>query len=206
MMRIPKALLTVVFASLSYAETLPAPQGQQDVLVIDHSWRSYRRDVSVKGVPEGPSSQTPIPNPTPRTDNQPASISGSNQGLSIPPPHPPILVTEYAYTLKLRNVGTKTVRGVGWDYIFIDPTSQQELGRHNFQSLVKIGKGSQSTVIHSSTSPPTRIVSESALHRNSRNPFTEQILITCLKYNDGTVWIADPSRQHDCQTSAVRRR
>jgi hypothetical protein len=123
----------------------------------------------------------------------------------MPTPHAPILVTEYVYTLKLKNVGTKTIREVGWDYIFTDPTTQQELGRHHFQSEVKMAKGAQTTAVHSSPSPPTRVVTQSALKKNARNPFTERILITCLRYDGGSVWIADPSKGKDCQTLGVPR-
>ena len=111
----------------------------------------------------------------------------------------PKFVTEYVYSLKVKNTAAMIIKVLGWDYIFLDPATQEEMGKRHFQSVVSIGKDKQDTIAHTTTSPPSRIVSTSGLNQNSQRQFTERILLTCIKYKDGTVWVADPDRQKTCE-------
>jgi len=102
--------------------------------------------------------------------------------------------TEFAYKLTLRNLGLKTLSIVEWEYIFMDPETRAEVGRHQFLSEGKISPGERKTLVAYSTSPPARVMSVRMLARPEAERFSEKVTITRVTYKDGSVW-APPSQQ-----------
>ncbi len=94
----------------------------------------------------------------------------------------------YKYNVTLRNDGQKTVKSIDWDYIFIDPNTQQEVSRHQFTSdeTIKAGKSKEFGVLY--LIPPVKTVSARILSKKDPMPFTEQVVVMRIKYSDGSVW------------------
>ncbi|HKZ02440.1 MAG TPA: hypothetical protein VJ180_09390, partial [Pyrinomonadaceae bacterium] len=88
-----------------------------------------------------------------------------------------VTTTEFAYELTLRNLGSKTVSIVEWEYIFTDPETRAEVGRHQFLSEGKISPGERKTLVAYSTSPPTRVVSIRMLAQPDVERFGEKVTI-----------------------------
>jgi hypothetical protein len=93
----------------------------------------------------------------------------------------------YRYKLTLRNDGVKTIKSIDWDYLFLDPTTQQEIARHQFTSdeTIKPGKNKEISVLY--LIPPVKLVSARMLNKKDL-PFTQQVVVARIQYSDGSSW------------------
>jgi hypothetical protein len=93
----------------------------------------------------------------------------------------------YKYKVTLKNEGMKTVKSIDWDYLFLDPITQQELARHQFTSdeTIKPGKSKEMSVLY--LIPPVKLVSARMLNKKEL-PFTEQAVVMRIQYSDGSSW------------------
>jgi hypothetical protein len=94
----------------------------------------------------------------------------------------------YSYKVTLRNDGWKTIRSIDWDYLFIDPITQEEVARHQFTSdeTIKPGKSKEISVLY--LIPPVKSVSVGMLAKKDPMPFTEQVVVARISYSDRSVW------------------
>jgi hypothetical protein len=95
----------------------------------------------------------------------------------------------YRYNVTLRNEGGKTVKSIDWDYVFLDPSTQEEVARHQFTSdeTIKPGKSKEFGVLY--LIPPVKTVSARTLSKKDPMPFTEQVVVVRIKYSDKSVWL-----------------
>jgi len=96
----------------------------------------------------------------------------------------------YGYSLKVKNIGEKKVRGVLWEFVAVDLENGAELKRRRFVSLEDVGHGKVVTLRASSSSPPTEVVTTGSLGQNEQTPFKSFAEIRCVLYADDTVWEA----------------
>lgn len=94
----------------------------------------------------------------------------------------------YRYKVTLRNDGSKTIKSIDWDYVFIDQAAQQLVARHQFTSdeTIKPGKTKEIYVLY--LTPPVRTVTAEHLARKQPLPYTEHIVIARLTFADGSIW------------------
>lgn len=94
----------------------------------------------------------------------------------------------YRYKVLLINTGSKTIRLVDWDYVFLDPDTGEEVARHQFtsQETIKPGKSKEVSVLY--LTPPVKTVSAGMLSKKDPMPFTEQVVIARIQYSDGSSW------------------
>jgi len=94
----------------------------------------------------------------------------------------------YRYKVTLRNDGAKTIKSIDWDYCFVDPTTNQELARHQFTSdeTIKPGKSKEISVLY--LKPPVKTVDVGSLKKKERSSFAGRIEIARLQFSDGSVW------------------
>jgi hypothetical protein len=104
----------------------------------------------------------------------------ANQGRSI---------EGYRYKATLRNDGTKTIKSIDWDYVFIDQAAQQVVARHQFTSdeTIKPGKTKEVYVLY--LIPPVRTVSAERLASKEPLPYTEHVVIARITFSDGSTWL-----------------
>ena len=98
----------------------------------------------------------------------------------------------YRYKVSVRNGGQKAIKAIDWDYVFLDPDTQAEVGRQQFTSEEKIGPGKQKELSVFQLAPPARTVSAGASARKAAPPFVERIILVRVEYSDGSAW---PDRQ-----------
>jgi hypothetical protein len=93
----------------------------------------------------------------------------------------------YRYKVTLRNDGAKTTTSIDWDYLFIDPATQQVMGRHQFTSdeTIKPGKNKEISVLYLST--PIKTVNAKTASEKSAS-MIEQVVIMRVQFSDGSVW------------------
>lgn len=95
----------------------------------------------------------------------------------------------YRYKVRLRNDGAKIVKSIDWDYLFLDPMTEQELARHQFTSdeTIKPGKSKEISVLY--LIPPVKLVSAQMLNKK-RLPFTGRVVVAHIQYSDGSSWLS----------------
>jgi hypothetical protein len=77
---------------------------------------------------------------------------------------------------------------VSWDYVFLDPETKQEMGRHHFTSKTNIQPGGVQTMTSKLISPPTGAVDARTAAKKTSDLYTEQIVIRKIEFVDGSVW------------------
>jgi hypothetical protein len=90
----------------------------------------------------------------------------------------------YSYVAEIENTGAKAIKAIEWDYVFIEPATQNIVSHHRFQTSVKIAAGKEKKLTGQSLAPPDRVIHVNAPDR----PLTEQVIINRIEYADGTCW------------------
>ena len=100
--------------------------------------------------------------------------------------------SQYVFTYKMtvRNLSNKTIKAVDWDYIFLDKSTNTELGPQQFTSEEKIGPGKSKELIVAIRKPPSHTISVTALNKGEADSLLGRILILGVQYSDGTAWQA----------------
>ncbi|HYP25878.1 MAG TPA: hypothetical protein VE262_04090 [Blastocatellia bacterium] len=191
------ALILSVAAGSAAMPSSPA-QDATGVTVTKLSWNKYesrtwdRQDFS-GGTPEAsdtagapkdqPSNprqpvagQNDLENKSARSNQQPRNRSPRVSGLSLPR-----VFEGYQYHATFKNTGTKTVKSITWNYIFTDPNTGKEAGRHTFISEKKIRPGKEVDLAEVSRRAPTLVVS-------ADKDFTQRAVIDRIEFTDGSVW------------------
>jgi hypothetical protein len=96
--------------------------------------------------------------------------------------------TTYVHRAKVRNDGPKTVRAVVWEYVFADPETKEEVGRHRHRSAVRIRPGKIGELTGRSPSPPARVVRAAEGEKKERAVYSEQVVVRRVEYADGSAW------------------
>ena len=182
----------LVFAVSIFAQGNPPPDLPQ-LEIIKLKWERQVRlprnfdpsVISTGGTFTDPASRTVTSGTadTARTNAQ----RNSGPGSDTFPATPGRLPVFYVYSMKVRNTGTRSIEAVAWDYIFIDPANNAELGRHQFLSYEKVAANKSVTFQSQLRSPPTRVVQAAKSEKNHAR-LLERAVIQCVLYTDETSW------------------
>jgi hypothetical protein len=93
----------------------------------------------------------------------------------------------YIYEVKVKNLGDKTIRGVTLEYVFLEETTNREVGRHRFFSKTNISPGKTKNLVMRSISPPAGSINAAQAGKKLRDQYAEQIVILSIEYADGSV-------------------
>jgi hypothetical protein len=113
---------------------------------------------------------------------------GASTTQGMQPSAPSRVSFIYVYSMKVKNHGSKEIDGVAWDYVFLNPTTSAELGRHQFLSFEKVASDKTVTFQSEQRTPPVRIVRTQASEVNKHENLSEKSEIKCVLYADGTTW------------------
>ena len=94
----------------------------------------------------------------------------------------------FFYRASVKNVSTKAITEIDWDYVFFDSMTGDELDRRQFTSVHNIGPGKQKELVFQLPTPPTRRISVHALEKKERSGLDERVVIVRVKYADGSEW------------------
>jgi hypothetical protein len=195
-------LLGAVAASAQTASPAPAPP---DIVVLQKNWRLVVRTAALDEDPFEANKEFNEALRAQRENDIQNAIRARGAESRVPPPPrnkktsdvPSSPTATYLYQVKIRNTGTKAIRAVDWGYIFTDPETQREVGRHRYSNKVKIRPAQNNDLIGRTSSHPTFAVN---IGNTGKEPgkqpgkqLTEQVVIYRVEYDDGTVW-QNPSK------------
>ena len=143
-------------------------------------------------------SSTAPTNPADAVRAATSAASAARAGGSVFPATPGRLPVFYVYSMKIRNEGDKQIEGIAWDYLFLDPTSGAELGRHQFLSYVKTAPLRTVTLRGQTRTSPVRIV-RAANNQKEQARSVERAEIQCVLFADDTVWRNRFGRKGTCE-------
>jgi hypothetical protein len=94
----------------------------------------------------------------------------------------------YRYNMTLQNDSVKTIKSIDWDYLFLDPITQQELAHHQFTSdeTIKPGKRKEVSVLY--LIPPLKTIPVQTLNKKNPTRISEQVVVVRIQYSDGSFW------------------
>lgn len=94
----------------------------------------------------------------------------------------------FMYRASMKNLSTKQIKEIDWDYIFVDAGTGEELDRRQFTSVQNIAPGKQKELTFTLATPPTRRISVHSLDKKEKLGITERVVIVRVVYADGTFW------------------
>ena len=104
----------------------------------------------------------------------------------------------YLYSMKARNVGSRMVVGIAWDYLFLDATTSAVLGEHQLLSYDKIPSGKTVNLQAAQRTRPITVLKASSPETKGKRNF-ERATIQCVMYADGTTWHNPVGRDGACE-------
>ena len=200
-MRVLVVLLSFLFvAQVANAQTTASEPA--DLQLVKFSWTKERlnwegnpfggpnenfhqmqfRARSEKRVSDAKRSNSPEVGKLEKEAKTDAAIVASENQNSAPPRY------YFMYRASMKNLSTKQIKEIDWDYIFLDAGTGEELDRRQFTSVQNIGPGKQKELTFNLSTPPTRRVSVYALDKKERLALTEKVIIVRITYADGSVW------------------
>ena len=94
----------------------------------------------------------------------------------------------FVYKTTVKNLSDKQIKSVDWDYVFLDRTTEEEIGRRQFTSDEKISPGKSKELTVTITKPPTQTISLTALNTSERSALIERVVVVRINYMDGSSW------------------
>lgn len=91
----------------------------------------------------------------------------------------------FVYSVEIKNSGLKAIKAIRWDYLITNSKTGEELGRHEFESLEKIGRDKTKRLSVRSRVSPTRIV---PIPESDKGSTVERVALKCIIYEDGSLW------------------
>jgi hypothetical protein len=186
------SIILLIAASASPPQAVAPTQLQRPpgIVILKWSWNEYP---TVPG--NNPYLAVPRTNGTGQRSRDPFgpkdALEGARKKETVtvqPPSRDDRPVKEYQYRVTIKNTGTKTIKGMSWDYIFLDPAHEARSAHHRFRSEKKIRPGKKQQITQFSLAPPTRVVNVRVVNKTEGEPFVERVIITRIEYVDGSVW------------------
>jgi len=127
-----------------------------------------------------------------------ASRSAALAPVDVFPNTPAGLPFFYLYSLKIQNVGSKTIQAVAWDFVFIQVSTKAVLGIHQFLSYA-IAKPEHTVSLQArQRTRPIAVVQAANADPKSKPKLLERAIIECVLYDDETMWKNPEGRAAVC--------
>lgn len=185
-------IILLIAASASPPQAVVPTQLQHPagIVILKWSWNEYSTAPGNNPYPTVPRTNgTGQRSRDPFGAKDPLQAARNTETISVkPPPKDNRPVKGYQYKVSIENTGTKTINGMSWVYIFIDPANEDRVAHHQFRSEKKIRPGKKQQITEFSLSPPSRVVNVSVENKTEGKPFVERVIITRIEYVDGSVW------------------
>jgi hypothetical protein len=205
--------LCLITAGTSLAQETTGLSASSDIEILQLSWKKEVRlprnfDPSV--IPTNGSFVDPVAKSAPTTGStatrgidpgrgvvNPTGTSPSSTDTTFPQ-SPARLPVFYVYRLVVRNIGSKAIDGVAWDYLFIDPKTNVPLARHPFMSYERVpaNQNKSVTLREQLRSPPVRVITSG---QPTGSKLTQKAVIECVLYADNSVWRNPNGRPDSCE-------
>lgn len=105
----------------------------------------------------------------------------------------------FMYEAKIKNEGTREVKGIHWDHVFIDPKDGSIMRRFHFvNDRQTIKKGKTVTLQRMSGHPPSAKIDVDMLGKDAGPQYIERIDIKCVLYKDNVFWYSAEATMSEC--------
>lgn len=198
-MKVPTLILLLLLLSTGIAAQSNSSRNPPGVVVNGNKWQREFRNPMLDDDPlRANEQQAQLQRATIETLRANAAIlqSGSRDIRQLPVPTVGVVPRNtsrsfgdgYVYRFRLGNTGAKKIVKVVWDYVFIDPATKTETGRHRFVNKTNIRAGKSRNLFGRSQSPPVRVVDARVAGRSTQGQYSEEVVILSIKYDDGSTW------------------
>jgi hypothetical protein len=171
-----------------WAVTLPAQDLQRDdnppgITVSKYKWQPANAGPSVDSSMKAES------------DSASGDSSGNNQESRF------VDRAAFVYSLEIKNDGPKAIKAIRWDYIILDSKTSEQLGKHEFENVERVGRNKVKGLTARSRLTPTRVL---PVQSSDKSAVIERVRVRCVIYEDGTLWQQPGTPQLLCE--GLRRR
>lgn len=177
------ALIIALLPSVVAAQNQENGEDNADLEIVKFSWSRFQRSFTTghSGLPQGLST-----NGVGDFSTDPFRQRTNDLRIlerSFPKPQ-----KGFAYKVKLRNGGTKTIKRLFWEYRFSDPATSETVSRRQFVCSVQIKPQAAKSLEAFSLSPPSNVVNAAALDSGNGDGLSSKIVINRVDYADGSSW------------------
>jgi len=184
------AFLLCMSAITCWGQEPPKDQTPPGVMIRKYKWEKIGPGPTVDSTFKA---ETDSPNGTSSDPNTPDQASGvKDQNVPF-----------FLYSVELKNDGSKAIKAILWNYLIMDGTTNEELGRHEFVSFDKVGSNAVRALTVKSRLTPSRIVTVQGTHPSTIT-VVERVILECVVYDDGTLWEQPGTTPQNCEL--LRRR
>ena len=195
-------LLPILLVFQTSQEKLPASEEQRPVVATYFRWFRDRQEAKKVVLPSrGPEPQLIETNQSigrkERTDGtkpeldpnaekietRSASLDQIAQEVNEPP-----RVAGFMYEVKFKNLDTKQVQMIFWEYQFKETTTPENISRHSYVCGVKIKPDKDKLIQIFSTLGPGNVINVKNLKRGPDKQFDESVIIDRIEFEDGSSW------------------
>ena len=197
-----RLLVPLMMPFLFFGQTSPISYGENSTVVVSFKWSPVRRVPKKQEVPNmAPAPELvpgnksagraarinnpQIPDPNEQTiDGRSAAIEKIVQESRVANPKP---IDGFLYETRIRNVSTKPIEIVFWEYQFIDQ-SNTVVTRHQFLCGVKVKPTKEKDLSVFSLLRPRDVVNVASASDKTTNDVRERVLLNRVEYADGSIW------------------
>jgi hypothetical protein len=174
--------LAVLVPLLAGSQQPTPSRDNADVVILRYSWNRFTQQprAVTPSVPNGTTTtnaQDQRAEDTERMSRADSDLARTHQG--------------YAYKIRFRNAGAKTVTALLWDYQFGAQSGPQEISHHQFLCLTGVKPGAAASLEAFSPSPPTSVVSATSAGQKEGQGADSRVVVNRVEYSDGTAWERD---------------
>ena len=191
--------LVMLLAAVVSAQVITGSSIAPDIEVIEKEWYMEVNNPAFEKSPFGPIEELQQTRQTRRVIQRQNEIRARRGLPPLRTPTPSAPEPEqsndkspdvFTYKLKVRNTGQKIIQAIIWDYVFLEPGTEREVGRVQFVSEVKISPGKTKNLSVSSLSPPSNSINVKETGKKLREQYSEKIIIQGIEFTDGSFWQA----------------
>lgn len=191
-------LVLLFFAPRASAQTSSKVSAGPEVTVLEKKWRMDVRNLALDKDPMGSIRQREQEVKQQQADAR-ANENRIKAGLPTLPPRVRVPTPEtgrrgffvtYIYEVKVLNTGVKKIRTLTWEYEFLEPGTEQVVGRLRIASKVNLDPGKTRNVVVRTKASPTGTVDATKADKKFQDWYSERIIIRSVSYADGSVWQA----------------
>ena len=180
----------VAQTSLGYPE---AP----GVAVIKNSWHTKARDRMLEADPLNPSNEHGEKERYRKYQEERNAAVSVPSAIQPPPiwrePTTSRPMVAYFFEATISNTGTKKIRRLIWEYVFLSRRTGREVGYRPFVSQESISPGKSKQLVGIVVAPLANIADGAKAGQETRGRYIERVFIRQIEYDDNTVW-QRPSR------------
>ena len=134
----------ILFSGLTCVTVLAqseATNPNSGIEIVKLKWQKeirLPRNFDPSAIPTGTTFNNPRLSTVPATDSRTTMANSRNPAFGTEPlgfpPTPSRLPVFYSYSIRVKNLGAKTIEGIAWDYVFFDLSTDNESGRNTYLS------------------------------------------------------------------------